>query len=369
MDKRDKKNIYIFILFAAGLLFSIYLLWKRAQPEEIIYEIVEAKRGNIERKSLFSGKITPTNAISIKPNIAGTISKVYKKEGDYVNKGEAIAQVEVITNNGQIQKAQSRVDDLFIELEAQKKIYDRHNYLHQRGLISVSDMEKATALYQNTEEEYIVARDNLNIIQEGFTTGLEESSNIYVRSTISGTILEIPVRSGVTVVPANILNIGTTIAVVGDTKNAEFSTRVDESEVNRLYIGMPINVILKNQNSVKVPARISYMSLMGWKYRGAVFYEVKASLEIPDTLQVSSRTSANAEICVARKDSILIIPEHTVFIENDSTFVWLHKRRFLNDMFEKRQITTGLSDKVFIEVLSGLEEGERIRGTQLYKAK
>lgn len=359
-------NILLLLLISGIFLYSGFLLWKKYQPAPIQYEIVESGYGNLERLTVFTGRIVPNEEVEIKAFISGVLKEIYISEGDYVNKGDVIARLEVIPDIKSISAAQAAVNNAAIVLDEQKKIYERNKLLHSKSVISDSEMEKINASYQIANQSFSNAEENLNIIKHGYNQRTQ-TGNIQVRSTISGIVLTIPTKKASVIVPANILNKGTTIASIGDIRTSEFVFDVDEMEIDHLYINMPIKLTLGVDNSIKIDGNINNISFVGKEVKGTTFYEVKASIHVPENVLIPTRSSASAEISIAKKENVILVPESTISFENDSTFVYLVEKGFLKKyIFTKQYVELGLSDKINVEVLSGIEKANiQIRGNQI----
>lgn len=362
------RNILLIIVIAAIIIYSGFLLWRKSQPEPVRYELVKSSFGDVERIAVFTGRIVPSDEVEIKPYIGGILNEIYVSEGDFVRKGDTIAQIEVISDVEKMVSAQSLVNEATIEADEQRQIYDRNKYLYAEGAISTAEMQKVEAAHRNAQNRLSTAEENLNIIKHGYnrTSG---AGNILVRSTISGLIITLPQVKGTIVIPTNILNKGTTIATVGDIYTSEFVFNVDETEIDRLYPDMPLRITFGVNDSLSIDGRIKSISLLGMEKRGAAFYEVKSSMNVPENVFIPVRSSAKAEISMAKKENVLLVPESAISFENDSTFVYLAEKKLFDYSFTKKHVELGLSDKLNVEVLSELEDNTNLRGNRLASKK
>ncbi|MDR1667140.1 MAG: efflux RND transporter periplasmic adaptor subunit [Bacteroidales bacterium] len=350
-------------VIAAIVLGTFYMLWKKSQPKITVYEVLKVERRNIEMISVATGKVEPRNEVLIKPQISGIISERCKEAGDHVKAGEVIAVVKVIPEMASLNSAESRVRMAEINLKQVKTEYERQKTLFEKGVITGSEMDKVRADYDKSEEELNNARNNLDIVRDGISRKMEQQSNTQVRSTIDGTILDIPVKVGNSVIQSNTFNDGTTIASVANMSDMIFIGKVDETEVGRVHSGMPIKLTIGAINDRKFDASLEYISPKGVEINGAIQFEIKAAAKIPDTVMVRAGYSANAEIVLAKADSVLTVPESTLTFSGDTTFVHiLTDSVAVPKTFVKRAIRTGLSDGINVEVKEGVEQGMKIRG-------
>ncbi len=363
-----KKVLKIILLVFIGLIVfgTFYFLWKKSQPKKIVYEIVTVEESNVENTSVATGKVSPRDEILIKPQISGIISEVLKEAGDFVKAGDIIATVKVIPEMAQLNSAESRVNVAQINLTQLKAEHDRQKKLFEKGVIAKEEMDKSEADYKKAVEELENSRDNLDIVKNGISKKTAQYSNTQIRSTITGMILDVPVKVGNSVIQANTFNDGTTIASVANMNDMIFIGKIDETEVGRVHTGMPIKLSVGAIENKKFDATLEYIAPKGVEENGAILFEIKAAARIPDTVVVRAGYSANAEIVLAKAEKVLTIPESTISFSNDSSYVYIltdstdHKQ-----VFDKKHIKIGLSDGIKVEVKSGLTKGQKIRGNEV----
>jgi HlyD family secretion protein len=358
-----KKFFKILLLAGLGVLIisTFVFLWKKSRPIVTTYELVNITRGTIEKKAVATGKVEARNEILIKPQISGIISELLKEAGQTVRKGEIIAKIKVIPDMGSLNASESRVNVAKINLEQAEKDFKRQKELYEKKVISREDIEKATVTYNSSKEEYETAENNLEITKTGMTKKGGETSNTLIRSTIDGMILDIPVKVGNSVIQSNSFNDGTTIATVANLKDMLFVGKVDETEVGRIKEGMPLALSIGALNDRKFDARLEYISPKGTEESGAILFEIKAAAKIPSDVFVRAGYSANAEIVLNSAKDVLTIPESVIEFNKDTAFVYLLTKKE-PQTFIKRKIVTGLSDGINIEVVSGLNGKEKMKG-------
>ena len=355
-------RIIFLVLVGAAVVGTFYFLWKKAQPVITMYEVVTPKRDSVETKTVATGKVEPRDEVLIKPQMSGIISELLKEAGQMVKEGEIIAKIKVIPEMVQLNSAESRVRVAKISLEQIEATYKRDEDLHKQGVISKEDYETSLANYKKAQEEAENAQDALEIIREGISRKSASSSTTQVRSTITGMILDVPIKVGNSVIQSNTFNDGTTIASVADMNNMIFRGKVDETEVGRIHEGMPIKLTVGALDSRTFDATLEYVAPKGVEENGAVLFEIKAAVQMPEDAFIRAGYSANAEIVLKRATDVLTVPESCVEFSGDSTFVQIVKQEKPEQLFEKRAVTVGLSDGIKIEVKEGLSEGDKIRG-------
>ncbi|OJU48694.1 MAG: efflux transporter periplasmic adaptor subunit [Bacteroidales bacterium 45-6] len=366
-----KKFFKIFALVILGLILiaTFYFLWKKSQPEKIVYQIETVKTGTIENSIVATGKVSPRDEILIKPQISGIITELTKEAGDYITAGEVIAKVKVVPDISQLNSAESRVTVANISLNQVKSEYDRQKQLFSKGVISKEDMDASETSLRKAKEELETSKDNLDIVKTGISKKTAQYSNTQIRSTITGTILDIPVKVGNSVIQANTFNDGTTIASVANMGDLLFVGKIDETEVGRIHTDMPMKLSVGALNNLKFDATLEYIAPKGTEENGAILFEIKGAAKVPNSVKIRAGYSANAEIVVEQASDVLTVPESCVIFENNKPYVYVLKTATPEQTFEKRAVTTGLSNGISIEVKSGLKKSEKIRGLAIDKTE
>ena len=361
------KRIVLLSLVGLAVVGTFVFLWKKAQPEVTEYEIVTPERGTVETKTVATGNVEPRYEILIKPQISGIISEVLKEAGQRVTEGEIIAKVKVIPEMGQLNSAESRVNVARISLEQVESTHRRDEQLFKQGILTAEEFDVSKANYRKAKEELANAQSALEIVRDGISRNTRSSSTTQIRSTITGMILNVPIKVGNSVIQSNSFNDGTTIASVANMNDMIFRGNVDETEIGKIREGMPIKLTVGALGTRTFDAVLEYVSPKGEEKNGAIQFEIKAAVSLPDTSFVRAGYSANAEIVLERAANVLTIPESTVEFHGDTAFVQVVKQEKPKQIFEKRQIKTGLSDGIKIEVKEGLTEKDKIRGAAISK--
>lgn len=358
----------VLLSFVGLLVLSTFIfLWKKAQPVVTVYEIVTPAMGTVETKTVATGHVEPRYEVLIKPQISGIISELMKEAGQKVTAGEIIARVKVIPEMVQLNSAESRVNVADISLKQIESTFKRDEQLFKQGIMTAEEYDVSKANYMKAKEEYANAQNALEIVRDGIAKNSKVSSTTQIRSTITGMILHVPVKVGNSVIQSNNFNEGTTIASVANMNDMIFRGNVDETEIGKINEGMPIKLTIGALESQTFQAVLEYVSPKGEEKNGAIQFEIKAAVSLPDTAFVRAGYSANAEIVLKRAENVLTIPESTVEFRGDSAFVQLVKQEKPTQVFERHPIKTGLSDGIKIEIKEGLTSSDKIRGAAVNK--
>ena len=361
MKTKKYLKIGLLVLVAAIFVWTFVFLWQKSRPEVTVYNVVTPQVADLEKTTVATGKVEPRDEVLIKPQISGIIDELYKEAGQQVKKNEIIARVKVIPELGTLASAESRVRLAEINGAQAETDFARLEELHQMGLISNAEYEKGRVTVQQAREELQAAKDNRDIVRDGITQSSADISSTLIRSTIDGLILDVPVKVGNSVIMANTMNEGTTIASVADMSDLIFRGNIDETEVGRVHEGMPVKITIGALQDLTFDALLEYIAPKATEQNGANQFEIKAALTVPDTVTIRSGYSANAEIVLDHATGTLAIPEGAVEFSGDSTFVYVLTDSVPAQQFERRPVRVGMSDGIHIAILDGLTAQDRVR--------
>ena len=350
------------ILGSAVLIALIYVLkyFKDSNAKDVVeYKTESPFYTTIDTKIVATGKLNPEEEIELKPQISGIIDQIFVEEGDLVKKGDLIARIRVVPNEQAMVSAKSRINSLKLSLNNSQTVFNRNKVLFEKGVISRQDFESSELSYSQSKENYYQSKDDYKIIKQGSLSG-GSSANTTIIAQIPGTILEIPVREGDQVIQSNNFNAGTTIATVADMSKMIFEGKVDESEVGKLEEGKQIIVVLGAINEKEFPAVLTFVAPKGIEQNGAVQFTIKADVDINSTTKIRAGYSANAEIELESKDSILVIKEALLQFNRitEKPFVEFLKE---DGRFQVKNVEIGISDGINVEIIEGVSEGDEIK--------
>lgn len=355
---------YIMMALAAVVFIGTFVfLYIKSQPKPVEYNEFEPKQMDIRKTTVVTGKIEPRNEVNVKPQISGIITEILKEAGQKVEAGEVIAKVKVIPDMSSLSAAQARVRLAGINERQARTDFEREKALFDKGLVSADEYDKIAQALRQAREETAAAQDNLEVVRDGVSKSNASASSTLIRSTVTGLILDIPVKVGNSVILANTFNDGTTIATVANMNDLIFRGNIDETEVGRLTTGMTMKITIGALQDLKFDARLEYISPKATDQNGANQFEIKAAVNLPTSSeQIRSGYSANAEIVLAEARGVLSVPESAIEFSGNDTFVYVVKGSGKEKTYERRKVTTGLSDGINIEIRSGLKKGETVRG-------
>ena len=363
-----KKAFKYIILAVIGVIFigTFVFLFAKSRPEKVEYQEIEATVATIRKTSVVTGKIEPRNEVNIKPQINGIISELYKEAGEQVKENEIIAKLKVIPDMTSLSSAESRVRLSELNLKQARTDYEREKALYDKKLVSAEEYDKIVQAYDQAKEERAAAQDALEVIRDGVSSTNATGSSTLVRSTITGLILDIPVKVGNSVIQANTMNDGTTVATVANMSDLIFDGDIDETEVGLLSEGMNILITIGALPDYSSEATLEYISPKAVESNGANQFEIKAAVKVNDQYKIRSGYSANAEVVLQEAKDVVSIPESCLEFDGDDSYVYL---KGAEQEYVRTAVTTGLSDGVNIEIKSGLKAGDKVRGPKVIKGE
>lgn len=357
MNKYVKYGLIAVVVI--GILGAVvYFLKKNSTPTKL-YETETVEKKDIVNQVIVTGKVIPEDEIEIKPQISGIIDKIYLEEGVQVKAGDMIAKIKIVPNEQSLNQARGRVRNAEIALNNTKIEYNRNKALFDKGVISSQDFNNLQLQLDQAEQELTNSRADYQIIRRG-SAGGSTMANTNIRATVTGTVLEIPVEEGDQVIQSNNFNDGTTIATIADMSKMIFEGEVDEAEVGKLQLGMPLDISLGALEKSEFEAKLKFIAPKGVEEEGAVQFKIEGDLVVSDSAYVRAGYSANASIVLEEKKDVLAIKEALLQFDKETDKPYVEVETGENE-FEKRELELGVSDGINVEIVSGIDEDAKIK--------
>ncbi|MDG1064491.1 MAG: efflux RND transporter periplasmic adaptor subunit [Flavobacteriaceae bacterium] len=371
---KRKGTLITLIVIAVLFIVGVRYIWLKDQQDPIVYQSESPMINSVVKKTVATGSIVPKEEVLIKPNISGIIDEIFVEAGSTIASGDLIAKVRVVPNisalnsaQNNIKSAQTLVETARLALESQRSLYERQRVLFEKGVVSANEFDNAQLAFDQATQRYnqervglLAAEQTFDIVKTGSTQGLGASANTEIRATVSGMVLDVPVKVGNQVIESNNFNDGTTIAVLADVNKMIFEGKVDESEVGKITENLDLEITVGAIENKTFEAVLDYIAPKGIEENGAVQFEIKGTLSKKDTTFIRAGLSANASIILARADSVLTVKEALIQYDNESLQPYVEIQTG-DQIFERREVILGISDGLIVEVLSGLEQGDLIK--------
>lgn len=365
MNKIVRYLLIALIVF--GVLFAAAYFIKSNSKASITYETQTALITSIEKKTVATGKVIPEDEVEVKPQVQGILESLFVEEGNFVQEGQLLAKIKVVADEGQLNSAKGRLANTKIILKNAEIEFNRNKTLFEKEIISQQEFQTAELNYNRAKQDVNNAQSDFEIIKLG-SAGGSASANTNVRATVSGTVLELPVKEGGQVIASNAFNAGTTIAIIADLKKMIFEGKVDEAEVGKMQIGMPLDVSLAAIQDKTFEAKLKFIAPKGNEEQGAVQFKIEGDVILDDDFFVRAGYSANASLILERKDSILALPEALLQFDKDTEQAYV-EIEVGEQKFERKDIEIGISDGINVEVIEGITLEDKIKVWNKTEAK
>ena len=355
-----KKVLALLLVVVVVALFggTLFYLWRKAQKPRVVYKTESPSVADIVKKTVATGSVIPRKEVAVKPQVSGIIESIRVEPGQDVKRGDFLASIRVVPNTAALAAAESRVHQATFRSEDAAREFARLQRLATDGIVSDKEFRQATLAKDTADEELAAAKDSLEVVLRGGAARSGNASNTKVVATINGTVLDVPVKEGGSVIETNTFNDGTTIATLADMSELIFEGKVDESEVGKLKPGMAIVLTIGALEPAKFDAILEYIAPKGVDENGAIQFKIRAAVKQTPDVKIRANYSANADIVLDRRDKVLAVKESLLQFEKDEVYVEVQTTP---QHFERRKLKTGLSDGVTIEVVSGLTKDDKVK--------
>ena len=356
MKKKTKRIIWLALFFLI-VLVVIVLVVSGGSDQDSGPETVTVEKQNIVDKALAVGSIEPLNEIAVKSKISGVVGEMFVELGDFVRQGDPLLDVRPNPTPLELVEARRNVEMKKISLETLARELKRNEELKEKNLISDYDYEVLRQEYDQAVLSVKIAEEQLDLLEKGKVKFADRDIETVIESPITGYILEKSVNVGDPVVPLTSYQAGTELMKMANMDNLLFKGTVDEIDVGKISEGMTAELQVGALPGKVVVGHVTLISLKARKEDNSTVFPVEIEIDETGGAVLRAGFSANANIIISRKDSVLSIPERVVTFRNDSAFVRIPEN---GEDSKEIFILTGLSDAITIEIVEGLEEGQSV---------
>ena len=346
------------LIFVAVIGFAFSILYKKSKSKPTVFQTEAAEVTDLVKKTVATGSIVPRREVEVKPKVTGVLAELYVKAGDVVKQGAPLGKIAIIPDAMQTNQAESSVRTAQIAFENAKRELERNEALFKQGVVADAELQRYRTEFALRQQELSTSGSNLQLVREGATRGQGKSSTLIVTATVDGTVIDVPVKVGYSVIQANNFNPGTTVAVIADMDDMIFEGRVDEAEVAKISTGMKLAIKVGAIEKDRLEGKLEDIAPKGKLIDGAIQFEIKAAVARKPGIVIRANYSANADIVLDEKKQVLAIREALVQYKDDKPFVEIETKP---QTFEKKDIKVGLSDGIKVEVLEGVTKTDKIK--------
>lgn len=325
----------------------------------------KVEKGEIIEKAMAIGTIQPYKEVVVKSKISGIVKRLYSDVGDLVREGDVLIEISPQPTPLEYTEAQREIDRATIQFDNAKLAFDRSTELFDKNLISKQEYDDRKAAFEQAQLQLNLANERLQLLEKGAIRTKNVNVESTIRSPITGSVLSKNVNEGDPVVPLTSYQDGTALITLADMKDLIFRGTVDEIDVGKLTEGMTVTLKVGALPKDTVTGVLHKISPKARKEQSATVFDVEVRFNEADISKLRAGYSANAEIIIKQAKDILVIPERLVDFRSDSAFV-----QIVDSLGAKKErvITTGLSDGITIEVVSGLSEGDLVAEKEIVKS-
>lgn len=355
MKRRTKLTAAAVVVIAVGAAGAFAVNRPEAAPAEA--RTVEVAHGSVVEKAMAVGTIEPRAEVDVKSKVSGVVRQLFAEAGDFVRAGAPLVEIRPDPTPQELVDARRQLELREMELETQRRELERQQSLQSTGGITALELERTARRVEELGLQVVMAREKLSLLEGGRVMIGDRPLESVVTAPISGYILERTVQVGEMVVPLSSFQSGTVLFKMADMNDLVFRGTVDEIDVGRLAEGMEVTILIGALPSVKMSGRVSRVSLRSRKQDQSTGFPVEITITELNGASLRAGYSANAEITVRRADDTLLLPERVITWSGDTATVMV---QVPGGAAERRVITTGVSDAINVQVLSGVTKGERV---------
>jgi len=353
-----KKKIIFSTIGVLVLVAAAFLIFGGSKKsDEDTLPKVKVVKGDIVDKALAVGTIEPENEISVKSKVSGVVGRIFADAGSWVKAGDPLLEVKPDPSPLELADAKRQVQLSQVEVDNLTKESVRQESLVKKKLISQRDYEDFRRNFEEAELRLKITKEKLALMESGKVRIENTEIESIVKAPISGFVLSKSVEVGDPVTPLTSYQEGTVLMKMANMDRLLFKGTVDEIDVGKLKEGMETEIKVGALPTDKITGKLSKISLKAEKKENATVFPIEIIIPATKNTTLRAGYSANANVIIQKKDSVLVVPERVVTFRNDSSFV---KVALGSGKNEERTIKTGLSDAINVEVLNGLQEGDSV---------
>jgi HlyD family secretion protein len=354
--KMKKYFIGLIVLGCAMVVTFVFLIVKAAGPKTV-YPVETVTRQTIEEKVIASGSILPEKQVEVKSSLSGVVDELFADPGAPIRKGDPLLSIRVVASSLELNSSEAALGKATIRLRTAQSERDKAKLLFDNEMIAKVEFENAETTLQLAMEDYKEAQNRIALIKEGVSSGKRTINNL-VRSPITGTVLDIPVKQGAPIQESGSYAVGTTVALIADMNSLLFEGDIDEGQIDSLKKGMEAKIKLAAIDTGLIPGKLSFLSPRGVESSGSIKFKIRISFQPPRDMYLRAGYSASAEIILKKAENVVCVRERDLVMADGHYFAEVEKAP---QSFVKTEVKLGLSDGLFTEVKSGLSAGDKIK--------
>jgi HlyD family secretion protein len=353
-------KLLIFLIIAALGTVGVYAVVRNGSKKDGGFKQVEVTEGTIVEKAVAVGQIQPRQKFQVKSKISGIVRRALVEVGDTVKAGDPLFEIAPTPTPLEATEVDRRVESAEASFRRAEGDYQRAMELSRSGVLPKSEVEAKKESFELTRVALMKARQDRELVRRGsLTTGSGKES--IIRAPAAGTILARLVNEGDPIVPLTSYQPGTEMATIADMSDLLFKGTVDEIDVGKLAAGMEARIKVGALPTDVVTGKVARIAPQAQQKEGATLFDIEIELDPSQTIVLRAGYSANADVIIREKKDVLVLPERLVTFEDGGkkTFVELPGGDPKAEP-KKIEVKTGVSDGLNVEIVSGLEKGQKV---------
>jgi HlyD family secretion protein len=361
--------------------------------KELAVQVEEVTRKDLEMIISASGSIKPKRQIDISASNIGKVTRVAVKEGDYVEQGQFLLQIDPILLettvdrlDAAVQSAKAGERQARYQLEQYESDFERAERLFAQGFLTDKEVRDAKTVRDVGASNLESARQLVRQQEAQLSSAKHNLKEVTIEAEMAGIVTRLNVEEGEIAIMGTLNNPGTVLMTIADLSTIEAEVEVDETEVVSIETGQAAKVTLDafpDTSYAGIVTEVGNSPILSSSVSGQQGVDFKVVITITDTIpNVRPGLSADSEIIAARSVDCLAIPIQSLTVRqekdlkgysadadsvSDSTAVKKNKSSEIEGVFvvadgkaEFRRIKIGVAGQTHFEVLSGLEEGDKV---------
>jgi len=351
--------LLVLVVIAGGSVW-LYAWAKNGKKSKDGLKEVEITTGTIVEKAVAVGQIQPRQKFQVKSKISGIVRRALVQVGDTVHAGDALFEIAPDPTPLEVTEVDRRVDSAEASYRKAEADYQRAQELARSGVMPKSDVDARKESYELARVALKKAEQDRDLTRKGRLT--VSGTESIIRAPAAGTILSRAVNPGDPIVPLTSYQPGTEMATIADMRDLIFKGTVDEIDVGKLSVGMTTRIKVGALPTDVVTGRVARIAPQAQQKEGATLFDVEVELDPTTKITLRAGYSANADVIIREKKDVLVIPERLVTFEDGGKKATVEVRAGSDPKAEpkKVEIKTGVSDGLNVEVVSGLDKGQKV---------
>ena len=353
------KILLVLIVLALGTV-GVYAVVRNGQKKEGGLKEVEVTQGTIVEKAVAVGQIQPRQKFQVKSKISGIVRRAMVEVGDTVKAGDPLFEIAPTPTPLEVTEVERRVESAEASFRRAEADYQRSMELSRSGVLPKSDVDSKKEAFELARVALTKAQQDRELTRRGNLSSTNAQESI-IRAPAAGTVLTRLVNEGEPIVPLTSYQPGTEMATIADMSDLIFKGTVDEIDVGKLAVGMTARIKVGALPTDVVTGQVARIAPQAQQKEGATLFDVEIELAPGQKITLRAGYSANADVIIREKKDVLVLPERLVSFEDGGkkTFVEIPNADPKKEP-TKKEIKTGISDGLNVEIVSGLEKGAKV---------